>query len=78
MLKMNSSVFSANPVQVQQPSIWMIDLKSGARRRFEFPSNILATGSGVASITVDVDRNNCDNAFAYIPDLVNGALYVYR
>lgn len=61
---------------VQRPSIWAIDLRSDTTMlRFEVPENIADTGRGLASITVDdVD---CDNTFAYLPDLVNSALLVF-
>lgn len=67
-----------NRVQVQQPSIWIIDLATNQRlHRFEIPATVVARGNGVASITVDVDENSCSKAFAYIPDLANYRLYVY-
>ncbi|XP_055374666.1 L-dopachrome tautomerase yellow-f2-like isoform X2 [Condylostylus longicornis] len=67
-----------NIQQIQQPSIWILDLENGGKplRRFEIPANIVTTGRGLASITVDVDVN-CDDAFAYIPDLQTYHLYVY-
>ena len=46
--------------------------------RFEIPESIVARGNGLASITVDVDQNDCDNAYAYIPDLAAYRLYTYR
>lgn len=64
--------------QIQRPSIWIIDLKNNKRiHRFEIPESIVATGNGLASISVDVDSSTCDKAFGYIPDLINKALYVY-
>lgn len=67
-----------NQVQVQPPSIWVIDLATNRRiHRFEIPSTIVARGNGLASITVDVAANRCDRAFAYMPDLANYRLYVF-
>lgn len=67
-----------NNIQVQQPSIWVIDLETNRRfHRFEIPQSIVTRGNGLASITVDVDRSNCDDAYAYIPDLANYYLGVY-
>lgn len=61
--------------QVQRPSIWIIDLKTGQRvRRFEIP---LEDGTALASITVDVEPGRCDAAFAYFPDFFNYRLHVY-
>lgn len=67
-----------NSSQVQPPSIWIINPDDGNLiHRFEFPSNVEQRGNGVASITVDVDARNCNDAFAYIPDLFFNRLYVY-
>lgn len=67
-----------NRIQVQRPSIWIIDLKKNKKiHRFEIPETIVATGNGLASITVDVDSSACNKAFGYIPDLNNNALFVY-
>lgn len=55
-----------------------MDLESNTRlRRFEIPQNIVTAGNGLASITVDVDSTNCDDAYAYIPDLANYYLGVF-
>lgn len=35
-------------------------------------------GHGIASLTIDIDDNNCGDAYAYLPDLVNYRLHVYR
>lgn len=47
-------------------------------RRFEIPASIVQPGHGMASVTVDVKKNNCNGAYAYIPDLLTYHLYVYR
>lgn len=47
-------------------------------RRFEIPQRIVERGSGLASITVDVQQSNCNNAYGYIPDLAAYRFYVYR
>lgn len=65
-------------MQIQRPSIWIVDLKTDETiRRFEIPESAVAEGRGLASITVDTDKG-CDKTFAYLPDLVNRQLYVYR
>nr|XP_014086652.1 L-dopachrome tautomerase yellow-f2 isoform X3 [Bactrocera oleae] len=67
-----------NRMQVQQPAIWVIDLSNNrVLHRYEIPENIVDTGRGLASITVDVFERACNEAFAYIPDLVNRQLYVF-
>lgn len=69
--------YPGNFMQIQRPSIWVIDLRSDSViRRFEVPASVVEEGRGFASITVDTDKG-CDRAFAYIPDLVNNRLYVY-
>lgn len=62
------------------PSIWVYDLESDkVVHRFEIPENIFRQGvRGIASITIDVDANDCQNAYAYIPDLDTFSVYVYR
>ena len=70
--------YPGNRTQVQRPSIWVIDLfTDSVIRRFEINEDIAATGQGLASITIDASSNRCDEAFAYIPDLLNARLYVY-
>lgn len=67
-----------NRVQVQRPSIWIVDLQSGRRlQRFEIPVSLVGQGNGLTSITVDVESGRCDEAFAYLPDLANYRLYVF-
>ncbi|XP_063700972.1 L-dopachrome tautomerase yellow-f-like [Culicoides brevitarsis] len=67
-----------NLTQVQPPSIWVMNPETGATlRRFEFPATMEQRGNGVASITVDVSSRNCDDAFAYVPDLFYNRMYVY-
>lgn len=68
-----------NRTQVQQPSIWIFDLNTNTRiHRFEIPHNIVNDGRGLASIAIDVNDGNCNDAFGYIPDLYMRAIYVYR
>lgn len=64
---------------LQRPSIWVIDMNTDRIvRRYEIPEPLLEPGHGLVSITVDVDRYNCDAAFAYIPDILTYRLHVYR
>lgn len=67
-----------NTMQVQRPQLWIIDLNHDKKvRTFEIPESIVQQGVGMASLVVDVEADDCQNAFAYIPDLVQGAIYVY-
>lgn len=67
-----------NPIQVQPPSIWVINVDTDqVVRRFEIPTSIITDGHGIASITPDVVSGQCDDAYAYLPDLVNYQLHVF-
>lgn len=69
---------SDNATQVQRPSIWIIDLETNQLiTRVEVPESIVQRGNGMASITVDVDARNCQDAYGYIPDLAAYQLYVF-
>ncbi|KFB38229.1 AGAP003096-PA-like protein [Anopheles sinensis] len=64
--------------QVQRPALWIIDLLQDRKvRQFEIPESIVAEGHGMASLTVDSSADDCEAAFAYIPDLAFYRLYVY-
>lgn len=68
-----------NPIQIQPPSVWIFDLNTDFLvRRAEIPTANIVDGHGIASITVDIDDDNCADAYAYLPDLVNYRLHVYR
>lgn len=56
----------------------MIDLTTDTvLNRYEIPERIASSGSGLASITVDVI--DCENqTFAYLPDLVNSQIIVFN
>lgn len=59
--------------------MWVIDLNSDeVVRRFEIPNSVSEIGRGMVGLKVDVDRNKCDKAYAYIPDIFQQRLYVYR
>lgn len=63
---------------IQPPSIWIIDLRNDkVLRRFELPDSIGTNPMGLKSITVDVDRLRCEDAFAYIPNSINNHIIVY-
>lgn len=67
-----------NAMQVQRPQLWIIDLTRDRKvRTFEIPESIVQQGVGMASLVVDTDPKDCGKSFAYIPDLVQGAIYVY-
>lgn len=70
--------YTDNPIQVQPPSIWIIDLETDqVIKRFEIPTSVIIDGHGIASITPDVMSGHCNDAYAYLPDLANYRLHVY-
>lgn len=68
-----------NTVQIQRPQLWIIDLARDRKvRTFEIPESIVQQGVGMASLVVDAEATDCEKSYAYIPDLVQGAIYVYN
>ncbi|XP_052748086.1 L-dopachrome tautomerase yellow-f-like isoform X2 [Galleria mellonella] len=70
-----------NRQQVQPPAIVVFDLNRDRQIfRYQFKSADIPaenTPTGLASITVDITDGDCENAFAYIPDLATYGLIVY-
>ncbi|XP_049547822.1 L-dopachrome tautomerase yellow-f2-like [Anopheles darlingi] len=67
-----------NPVRVQDPQLWIIDLRHDrVVHRYLIPDSIVFGDVGMVSLTVDVESTDCARAYAYIPDLVSNAIYVY-
>ncbi|CAD7084268.1 unnamed protein product [Hermetia illucens] len=67
-----------NRTQVQRPSIWIMNLLTDeVISRYEVPESIVVEGRGLVSITPDITKGKCDEAYGYIPDLVQPALHVY-
>ncbi|XP_058467638.1 L-dopachrome tautomerase yellow-f-like [Malaya genurostris] len=67
-----------NSMQIQRPHLWIIDLEQDRKiRAFEIPETVVETGEGMISLVVDAEAEKCDQAFAYIPDLIQASIYVY-
>ncbi|XP_059054985.1 L-dopachrome tautomerase yellow-f2-like isoform X1 [Achroia grisella] len=70
-----------NRQQVQPPAIVVFDLNRDRQiLRYPFKSTDIPsanTPTGLASITVDITNDDCENAFAYVPDLTTYGLIVY-
>ncbi|XP_059610189.1 L-dopachrome tautomerase yellow-f-like [Phlebotomus argentipes] len=68
-----------NRTVVQNPSIWIFDLRQNRIfRRFTIPDGIYGVeGVGLISLTVDTHAYNCDDAHAYMPNLELKNLLVY-
>lgn len=65
-------------IVVQRPSIWIINLNDDSLiNRYEIPLNLVETGRGLVSITVDETDGSCQNTFAYITDWFTSNLIVY-
>ncbi|KAJ6636654.1 L-dopachrome tautomerase yellow-f, partial [Pseudolycoriella hygida] len=65
-------------VQVQPPSIWIIDLETDSViRRYEIPKDIVEQGRGIISLKIDVQKDKCHEAHAYISDFLHQKIYVY-
>ncbi|XP_058062875.1 protein yellow isoform X1 [Anopheles bellator] len=65
-------------VQYAPPSLVLFDLYTDKLiRRHYFNSSLLKEDSFFANVIVDTERGDCDNAFAYIPDLGSYAVIVY-
>ncbi|XP_039762779.1 L-dopachrome tautomerase yellow-f-like isoform X1 [Pararge aegeria] len=70
-----------NRKQLRNPSIVIFDLKTDKLiLRYEFNDADLVnerTPGGLTSITVDVTKDRCDDAYAYINDLATESMIVY-
>lgn len=70
--------FPNNRIVVKRPSLWIINLNDDSLvRRFEIPVNLIETGRGLVSLTVDDPHGNCHETFAYITDWFTSNLIVY-
>lgn len=43
-----------------------------------FPESSIAAATNLASVTVDVTKEQCHDAYAYMPDLAGYGLTVFR
>ncbi|KAH8375724.1 hypothetical protein KR093_003134 [Drosophila rubida] len=67
-----------NPKQITPNTILVFDLKTDQLlRRFPLPADQTKDDTFFANIIVDADRDQCDDAFAYVPDLGAYGVIVY-
>ncbi|XP_011197217.1 protein yellow [Bactrocera dorsalis] len=67
-----------NPKQITPNSIVIFDLKTDkVLRRFPIPKDQIKDDSFFANIVIDAERTECNDAYAYIPDLGAYGLVVY-
>nr|NP_001299494.1 uncharacterized protein LOC106126017 precursor [Papilio xuthus]BAM18225.1 yellow-f4 [Papilio xuthus] len=67
--------------QIQPPAIVVYDLKTDKQLfRYELKSTDLVnerSSAGLTSITIEVDKKSCNNAYAYINDLATEGMIVF-
>ncbi|CAG9832945.1 unnamed protein product [Diabrotica balteata] len=67
-----------NVSRVRPTTLVIMDLTTDKIiRSFRIPDDQIRPTSGLASLTVDVTKDTCDDAYAYIPDLGGYGLIVY-
>ncbi|RZC31751.1 yellow-f [Asbolus verrucosus] len=67
-----------NPQSIQPTALVIMDLKTDRIiQRHVFNTSLLRPNTNLASVTVDVTKDNCNDAYAYIPDLGGFGLIVY-
>lgn len=67
-----------NRTDIQPHSIVTIDLKTDTIiNRYTIPSEHLRPATALALIQIDVTKDTCDDAYAYLPDLAGYGLIVY-
>ncbi|CAH0564872.1 unnamed protein product [Brassicogethes aeneus] len=67
-----------NNSRIKPVTLYVMDLNNDQIiHSHQFPSSSISAASNFASITVDVTKNNCQNAYAYMPDLAGYGLTVY-
>lgn len=67
-------------IYIQEPSLWIFNLKDDKLiLRYQLPANIVSrkAQSEFLSITVDVDENDEENAFAYFPNPESKSIFVF-
>lgn len=67
-----------NPTSYATPSLAIFDLYTDKLiRRHFFPESLLKEDSFFANVIIDAERGDCDNAYAYVPDLGGYQVIVY-
>lgn len=67
-----------NPKQIAPPALVVFDLKTDKLiRRFVIPEDSIKADTFFANVIVDVNKDQCENTHAYVPDLGAYAVVVY-
>lgn len=70
--------FVENETKLKPKTLYIIDLNTNKiLRSYIFKESVLKTTSALVNLEIDVDPEKCDEAFAYIPDLLGYGLVVY-
>lgn len=67
-------------IYIQEPSLWIFNLRNDKLIfRYQLPANIVSrkAQSEFLSITVDVDKNDEEKAFAYFPNPESKSIFVF-
>ncbi|XP_031623400.1 protein yellow-like [Contarinia nasturtii] len=73
-----ADILGSNPKQIAQPALVIFDLNTNKLiKRYTIPPEHIKDDTFFANVIVDVPKNGCDNAYAYIPDLGAYATVVY-
>lgn len=67
-------------IYIQEPSLWIFNLKNDKLiLRYQLPANLVSrkAQSEFLSITIDVDKNDKENAFAYFPNPESKSIFVF-
>ncbi|KAL3274643.1 hypothetical protein HHI36_016023 [Cryptolaemus montrouzieri] len=66
------------PIQIQSPKLVIMDLRTDTvLRQYTFPESDLRPSTLFAHVVVETEPNNCNNAYAYLPDVGGYGLVVY-
>ncbi|XP_031629351.1 L-dopachrome tautomerase yellow-f2-like [Contarinia nasturtii] len=77
---MDSGFIDHLGIQVKLPTIYIFDLNTDQLiRQHQIQLSDMKPGSYFINVVVDVPKNQCDNAHAYVPDLISGVVvYSYK
>ncbi|CAG9767088.1 unnamed protein product [Ceutorhynchus assimilis] len=70
--------YPGNRTKIKQHQIVIINLNTDkVIHRYNLPDNVIESATVLANLNIDASKKNCEDAFAYIPDLSGWGLIVY-
>lgn len=70
--------FAGTETKLKPKTLYVIDLNTNKIiRSYVFKDSVLKPTSALVNLEIDVEPDKCDEAFAYIPDLLGYGLVVY-